>query len=310
MKIRIRNELIPLNLLVIVLIIVIVLLPSNVLRIVLGLPFLLFFPGYALVAAMFLRREGMSAIERVVLSLGMSIAVVSLIGLILNYTPWGVRLEPVLYSVSAFIFITSIIAWWRCKSLPEPGRFGIEFTLRLPGWGGSVWDRVLLVVLVISVLGVLGVLGYVVVKPGVGEKYTEFYVLGPEGIAANYRHELKVEDTLSVVVGITNQEREDTRYNVKISLSGIPLEELGPVMLHHEQNWEQTVNITVVKAGKNPRSSDKCNIPPQTQPSGPPGQSRHHLEAAIFRDPYLPVPTVIDPDISPVEARGMRPGQA
>ena len=44
MTIRVEDELIPLNLLVIVLVAVIILFPSNVLRIILGLPFLLFFP--------------------------------------------------------------------------------------------------------------------------------------------------------------------------------------------------------------------------------------------------------------------------
>ena len=68
MAIRVKNELIPLNLLVIVLVTVIILFPSNILRIILGLPFLLFFPGYTLVAALFTRKEGMSSIERVALS--------------------------------------------------------------------------------------------------------------------------------------------------------------------------------------------------------------------------------------------------
>ncbi len=65
---------------------IIILFPSNILRIILGLPFLLFFPGYTLVAALFTRKEGMGSIERVALSFGLSIAVVPLIGLILNYT--------------------------------------------------------------------------------------------------------------------------------------------------------------------------------------------------------------------------------
>ena len=97
MAIRVKNELIPLNLLVIALVAIIILFPSNILRIILGLPFLLFFPGYTLVAALFTKKEGMGSIERVALSFGLSIAVVPLIGLILNYTPWGIRTEPVLY---------------------------------------------------------------------------------------------------------------------------------------------------------------------------------------------------------------------
>ena len=52
----------------------------------------------------------MDGIESIALSFGMSIAVTALIGLGLNYTSWGIRLEPVLYSIFAFIIILSAIA--------------------------------------------------------------------------------------------------------------------------------------------------------------------------------------------------------
>ena len=127
MKIKIRNELIPLNLLVLVLVAAIVLFPSTGLRIALGVPLLVFFPGYTLMAALFPQRGGVGVLERIALSFGMSIAVVPLLGLVLNYTPWGIRLEPILYSVASFILITSIIAWLRRKRLPQAERFSIEF---------------------------------------------------------------------------------------------------------------------------------------------------------------------------------------
>ena len=98
MRLRIGNEFISLNVLVIVLVASIILSPSNILRIILGIPFLLFFPGYALAATIFTKGRGMDAVERVALSFGLSIAVVPLIGLILKYTPWGTRLETVLRS--------------------------------------------------------------------------------------------------------------------------------------------------------------------------------------------------------------------
>ena len=87
MRIRVRNELLPLNLLVVGLIAAVIFSPSNVPRIILGLPFLLFFPGYTLVVALFPKKEGISALERIALSFGMSIPVVALIGLAFNYTP-------------------------------------------------------------------------------------------------------------------------------------------------------------------------------------------------------------------------------
>ena len=117
MRLRTGNGLIPLNLLVFVLVAAITFFPSNVLRIILGIPFLLFFPGYTLVGALFPKREAMDGIQRMALSFGLSIAVVPLIGLILNYTPLGIRLESILFSVTSFIIMTSVIAWFRRRRL-------------------------------------------------------------------------------------------------------------------------------------------------------------------------------------------------
>ena len=251
MTIRVKDELIPLNLLVIVLVVIIILFPSNVLRIILGLPFLLFFPGYTLIAALFIRKERMGSIERVALSFGLSIAVVPLIGLILNYTAWGIRTEPVLYSVASFILITSIIAWLRRRRLPEPERFGVEFQMRLPGWGGGVWDRMLSIILALAILGTLGTLGYAIASPKVGEKFTEFYIEGLEGKAADYPKELALGEEGKVIVGIINREHETVTYQVEVAIDGVRNNEVGPVALDHNGEWEEIVGFTPRRAGDN-----------------------------------------------------------
>ncbi len=91
MRLKLPTDLLVVNVSTLLLIIVISLLPSDVLRIILGLPFVLFFPGYTLISALFHRKGSLSDIERVALSFGLSIAVVALIGLILNYT-WEITL--------------------------------------------------------------------------------------------------------------------------------------------------------------------------------------------------------------------------
>ena len=251
MTIRVKDELIPLNLLVIVLVAIIILFPSNILRIILGLPFLLFFPGYTLVAALFTRKEGMGSVERVALSFGLSIAVVPLIGLILNYTPWGIRTEPVLYSIVSFILITSIIAWLRRGRLPEPERFGTEFQMRLPGWGGGGWDRMLSIILTLTILGALGTLGYAIASPKVGERFTEFYIEGLEGKAADYPKELVMGGEGKVIIGIINREHETATYRVEVAIDGVKNNEVGPVALDHDGEWEEIVGFTPGRAGDN-----------------------------------------------------------
>ncbi|MFC1928749.1 DUF1616 domain-containing protein [Chloroflexota bacterium] len=250
MKIKMGSGLWPLNLLVIALIITIVFSSSEVLRVILALPFALFFPGYALVLTLFPRREGIDSIERVALSLGSSMAVTLLIGLSLNYTGLGITLESTLYSITSFILVMSIIAWLRYRRLPREQRFNIEFQLRVPGWRGNVWDRTLLVALVISVTGAFVALGYAVATPTAGEKLTEFYILGQEGQVADYPRELVVEEEGKVVVGIVNHEHETMTYRVDVLVNGVEDTGVGPVVLGHQEKWEEELSFIPRKAGE------------------------------------------------------------
>ena len=98
-------------------------------RVLLGLLLVLFLPGYSLIAALFPRRDDLDGIERIALSFGLSIAVVPLLGLGLNYTPYGIRLVPVLAGLSLFTVLLAVVAGVRRVWMPEAERFVVE------GWG-------------------------------------------------------------------------------------------------------------------------------------------------------------------------------
>jgi len=74
--------------------------PWLIARIVAGAVFVLFMPGYALVQILFPKKD-MDFVERTVLSIGLSFAVSPIIGLMLNYILWGIRLESIVVSLSA-----------------------------------------------------------------------------------------------------------------------------------------------------------------------------------------------------------------
>jgi len=99
-------------------------------RIFFGIPLVLFFPGYSLTAALFPRKDDLDVIERIALSFGLSIAIVPLLGLALNYTPFGIRLLPVLITLSGFIIGVSILAYIRRFALPEEETFFARFRFR------------------------------------------------------------------------------------------------------------------------------------------------------------------------------------
>lgn len=99
-------------------------LPLVYMRYALGGIFILCLPGYAFTKALFpkLRSAQASApslktseqeldtIERIVLSLGMSWGLDLIVSLLLNYTPWGIRLTPLVVSLLALTMIFSTTA--------------------------------------------------------------------------------------------------------------------------------------------------------------------------------------------------------
>jgi hypothetical protein len=118
-----ERDLILVNLLSSLLIAVIAFFPNSPVRIILGLPFILFFPGYMLICALFPRKENLDMVERLTLSMGLSIAVTSLIGLMLNYTPFGIRLYPVTFSLFLFMLLMSAVAVYRRRIIYSEDAF-------------------------------------------------------------------------------------------------------------------------------------------------------------------------------------------
>jgi len=249
------------GILTVLLAVVIAFFPPSTARTILGLPFLLFFPGYTLMAALFPKKGSLGGVERMALSFGLSIAVVPLIGLVLNFSPWGIRLDPILISLAVFIIVTSGVAYYRREKLAPEERFRVSFNFRLPfrHWQGqSLADKVLSVVLVVAILGAIGTLGYMVATPRVGEEFTEFHILGTDGKAKNYPTELKVGEEGRVIVGIVNHEQESASYRVEVRIDGekaklrIDGEDSDEIMveLENERKWEQEVGFVPQKAGE------------------------------------------------------------
>jgi len=87
--------------------------PLVVLRWIVGSIFVLFLPGFVVMQALFPSGKELDDIERFALSVGLSIAITPLIGLLLNYTPWGIRLDPIITSLFLFTLSIAIIATYR-----------------------------------------------------------------------------------------------------------------------------------------------------------------------------------------------------
>ena len=198
---------------------------DTVIRTILGLFLILFIPGYSLIAALFPKKDDLDGIERAALSFGLSIAITPLIGLALNYTPYGIRLTPILISLSAFTIIMVVIAYFRRRRVSEGEKFFVNFggfynSIKGMFKGESKTSKILSIVLIISILLAIGTTAYIIIKPKQGETFTEFYILGPGGQASNYPTNLTVGQNASVIIGIVNHEQKTVNYNLVITSNG------------------------------------------------------------------------------------------
>jgi uncharacterized membrane protein len=236
-------------------------LSETIARNILGLPLVLFLPGYALIAALFPAKSDLDGIERLALSFGLSIAVVPLIGLGLNYTPWGIRLIPILISLSVFTIAMCGLAYFRRTKLPYAEAFSVPFketALSLKAdifeKPGSKTDKALTIILILSILLSVATLIYVVVTPKEGEHFTEFYMLGPQGKAENYPTNYTLGGSGTVIVGVVNHEYRPVTYTMQMKLENKSLnlpEKLQRINLANNETLEEPLEITPPFEGRN-----------------------------------------------------------
>ena len=225
-------------LLALILITLVYLAPDNAARQILGLIFVLFLPGYAATAALFPENDQIDGIERIALSFGLSIAIVPLIGLALNFTPWGIRLDPILASVSAFIIGVSIVGWYRRTRLPADERFAIIVNFEMDFRGMPLVDKILTVGIVVMLVASVVVLAWAITTPRVGERFTQLAILGPGGMATDYPRNLTLGQDARVLITIKSFEHRQVNYTIAIVLTNQT--DNSSSVSQYSINWGQT----------------------------------------------------------------------
>jgi uncharacterized membrane protein len=236
-------------------------LSGNFLRTYLGVVLVLFLPGYALTGAIFPAKKDLDGIERAVVSFGLSIAVIPIIGFCLNYSIWGIREIPVLTGISVFTLLMCAVAYYRRSLLPESETFEISFKASLTnvktqilGKSESKIDRVLAVFLVFMILASVGSLAYIIGAPKEREHFTEFYILEANKTAGNYPTDFVKGENGTVIVGIVNHEYRPVDYTMEVRLENksLPLpENQKQIRLEHNMSWEEPVTFTPPFEGNN-----------------------------------------------------------
>jgi len=254
-KMRIDNK----NILILIIVLTLLFLPvatltTGFLRLILGILFVIIFPGYALLLAFNPKQIGLGDIERLALSFGISIAIIPFIGLILHYTTWGLEFNSILISITIFIVIVAATGYYRQLRLKKDERTSFLLKFKIPAWGSMTQlNKILLVILGLALIAAIVSLSYILAAPKQGEKFTEFYILNENGEAQDYPGQLVTGESLNIIVGIVNHEFESSSYTVITTVNGIEENVVSTGTLAHKEKYEQEIQLTPQIAGEKSR---------------------------------------------------------
>jgi uncharacterized membrane protein len=115
-----------------------------------------------------------------------------------------------------------LIAQYRRAQLPQERQFTIQFSAaagrlhqKLLDKEGKRVDRVLNSALMLVALVAVLTTIYVIVNPQVGERYTEFFILGENQTATGYPARIIAGQNYPLSIGIGNHELESSNYTIE-----------------------------------------------------------------------------------------------
>jgi len=180
-------------------------------------------------------------IERFTLSFGLSIALVSLLGILLDLTPFGIRFNSIVATLLIFTLGVGALAIRRRMRLPVEDRLSVDITLGRPeAPASSAVDKILAVVFATSIIFAAAVVVYVAVTPRPQELFTQFFLLDRNGTVdpALYPTRLNVSQPGTVVIVVVNNESAHVDYGVYVDLVGMK------VVTNATNGLNQTVELS------------------------------------------------------------------
>lgn len=225
------------------------------LRVILGVFYLLFVPGYFLTATLFPRREDLDGLERVGLSLGMSVVIIPILALILNQLPYGLTFQSVVWASlggSLLLLLLALIQRWRLPAevvAPSFGRLGPR------GWWRQLprSDRASYLVVIPILIFTIAAAAWAVTSSAEPPATSEFYILGEEDLAQDYPRQGAVGQPQQVTIGINNLEGQDKAYWVAAYQDQELIGTAGPFSIKDSQKLSAPLSYTPVQAGENVR---------------------------------------------------------
>lgn len=240
----------------------------SVVRLVVAVLFSFIVPGYSLAAVLFPQSDDLDMLERVGLSLGLSVALLPVLALILDQLGLELRLETFLWGNIFLCVLLSALALLQRLMLPVgqayAPRLGLGIAYQWHGMDtGGRWTVVVALVFVVLV-GLAT--AWVVNTSPTNRTTTEFYVLGPGGLAQDYPRQVIAGQQIELTGGITNLEPETKSFRVEISSQGSSLSSAGPFELEPGENRQFPLRVSLFEPGQDVQVVFSLFIDDQTQP--------------------------------------------
>jgi uncharacterized membrane protein len=245
-------EEIPLDLLVILawiimtfIFVVTPILDNSFIRTILGIPMVIFVPGYLLIAALFPNKVDIDTVERIALSFVFSIVVVSLLGLLLDIT-FGIRLIPILVALCIYSIVFMVITIYTRRNSSEDKRLSIGFNKIYEIINSELKptakiDFILAAIFIFSVILAIVMVYHIATIPKVGERFTEFYIVNGTSKTA-YNYNIKSSSYANITVGVINREYDRVNYTVQIISDKNMLAD-KKLSLYHDGIWETNITL-------------------------------------------------------------------
>lgn len=213
---------------------------GNALRLLAALPLVAFLPGYALVAVLFPARarssretvaeseegypRGIDAIERVALSMALSVLVAPIVTMVIAPSQWALSPEATAGALAGGTIAFAQAGVVRRIRVPEPDRFDVSaasFLRRIrPTSDGGVVGTASSLLLAAGVVATAIALSVSLVSPPAAGGYSELGLYTDEEngelVADDYPDELAPGESEQLVLSIENHEGEETTYTVVV----------------------------------------------------------------------------------------------
>ncbi|HEY5005821.1 MAG TPA: DUF1616 domain-containing protein [Ktedonobacteraceae bacterium] len=250
------------------------LLPSHlpVVGIILTLPLVLVLPGYTLTEAMFHKRS-LDASHRLIFSLGLSLAIAILSGLILNLLPIGLQTISWAVLLGLLTVIFSLLVAYLRREAPVKERHSLRFRF-------SASDGILSgLAIIVAGLSILYAANGVLRQPHPG--FTQLWMLP----------QIQAGRSCAVRLGIHSFEATSTMYRITMMVNGARVNTLPQVTLSPQDEWNDLVPIT-------PEATDKVYVEVQLYRADKPQVVYRKVDSTLHSCPTMRVTEINMPSSS------------